>query len=36
MTTIAFFGATGGCANACLTYTLLNDYNALNLEVVDF
>lgn len=28
MTTIAFFGATGGCANACLTYTLLNGYNA--------
>ncbi|CAI7591367.1 unnamed protein product [Penicillium discolor] len=28
MTTIAFFGATGGCANVCLTYTLLNGYNA--------
>ncbi|KAJ5512402.1 hypothetical protein N7463_001954 [Penicillium fimorum] len=28
MTTIAFFGATGGCANACLTHTLLNGYNA--------
>ncbi|CAG8899900.1 unnamed protein product [Penicillium egyptiacum] len=28
MTTIAFFGATGGCSNACLTYTLLNGYNA--------
>lgn len=28
MTTIAFFGATGGCANACLTYTLLHGYNA--------
>ncbi|KAJ5197233.1 hypothetical protein N7449_007712 [Penicillium cf. viridicatum] len=28
MTTIAFFGATGGCANACLTYTLLSGYNA--------
>ncbi|CAI7604712.1 unnamed protein product [Penicillium glandicola] len=28
MATIAFFGATGGCANACLTYTLLNGYNA--------
>ncbi|KXG49818.1 uncharacterized protein PGRI_057860 [Penicillium griseofulvum] len=28
MTTIAFLGATGGCANACLTYTLLNGYNA--------
>ena len=26
--TIAFFGATGGCANACLTYTLLNGFNA--------
>ncbi|KAJ5360597.1 hypothetical protein N7517_009788 [Penicillium concentricum] len=28
MTTIAFFGATGGCANVCLTHTLLNGYNA--------
>lgn len=28
MTAIAFFGATGGCANACLTYTLLSGYNA--------
>ncbi|KAI2733779.1 hypothetical protein CBS147332_794 [Penicillium roqueforti] len=28
MTAIAFFGATGGCTNACLTYTLLNGYNA--------
>ncbi|KAJ5165302.1 uncharacterized protein N7500_007132 [Penicillium coprophilum] len=28
MATIAFFGATGGCANACLTHTLLNGYNA--------
>ncbi|KGO44530.1 hypothetical protein PEXP_020480 [Penicillium expansum] len=28
MTTIAFFGATGGCANVCMTYTLLNGYNA--------
>ncbi|EKV12901.1 NAD(P)-binding domain [Penicillium digitatum] len=28
MTTVAFFGATGGCANACLTYTLLDGYNA--------
>ena len=28
MTTIAFFGATGGCTNACLAYTLLNGYNA--------
>lgn len=28
MTSIAFFGATGGCINACLAYTLLNGYNA--------
>ncbi|CAG8119480.1 unnamed protein product [Penicillium salamii] len=28
MTTIAFFGATGGCINACLAYTLLNGYHA--------
>ncbi|KAJ5958377.1 uncharacterized protein N7479_005527 [Penicillium vulpinum] len=28
METLAFLGATGGCANACLTYTLLNGYNA--------
>ncbi|KAJ5851673.1 uncharacterized protein N7529_011058 [Penicillium soppii] len=28
MNTIAFFGATGGCTNACLAYTLLNGYNA--------
>ncbi|KAK2758384.1 hypothetical protein FQN54_004234 [Arachnomyces sp. PD_36] len=26
--TIAFFGATGGCANACLTNTLLAGFNA--------
>lgn len=25
--TIAFFGATGGCANACLTHTLLSGFN---------
>ncbi|QPG75178.1 hypothetical protein FOA43_002527 [Brettanomyces nanus] len=24
--TIAFFGATGGCANACLTYSLKNNF----------
>jgi hypothetical protein len=28
MTTIAFFGATGGCTNSCLAYTLLNGYHA--------
>ncbi|KAJ5836766.1 hypothetical protein N7447_002792 [Penicillium robsamsonii] len=28
MTTIAFFGATGGCTNACLAHTLLNGYKA--------
>jgi hypothetical protein len=28
MTTVAFFGATGGCTNACLAYTLLNAYHA--------
>src|ERR1700712_4294376 len=28
MTTVAFFGATGGCTNACLAYTLLNGYHA--------
>ncbi|PGH29826.1 hypothetical protein GX50_07405 [[Emmonsia] crescens] len=27
-TNIAFFGATGGCANACLTFTLKNGYKA--------
>ncbi|KAJ5317814.1 hypothetical protein PENANT_c004G00159 [Penicillium antarcticum] len=26
--TIAFLGATGGCANACLAYTLLNGHKA--------
>jgi hypothetical protein len=26
--TVAFLGATGGCANACLAYTLLNGYKA--------
>ena len=25
---IAFFGATGGCANACLAHTLRNDHKA--------
>lgn len=29
--TIAFLGATGGCANACLAHTLLNNYNAIAL-----
>ncbi|KAF3395779.1 hypothetical protein F1880_006775 [Penicillium rolfsii] len=29
--TIAFFGATGGCANACLAHTLLNGHNAIAL-----
>lgn len=29
--TIAFFGATGGCANACLALTLRNGYNAVAL-----
>lgn len=31
MSTIAFFGATGGCTNACLAYTLLNGYRAVAL-----
>ncbi|OOQ91216.1 hypothetical protein PEBR_01433 [Penicillium brasilianum] len=30
-TTIAFLGATGGCANACLAYTLRSGYNAIAL-----
>lgn len=29
--TIAFLGATGGCANACLAYTLRAGYNAIAL-----
>ncbi|KAJ5906964.1 uncharacterized protein N7473_003880 [Penicillium subrubescens] len=29
--TIAFLGATGGCTNACLSYTLLNGHNAIAL-----
>lgn len=29
--TLAFFGPTGGCANACLAYTLLNGYNVIAL-----
>lgn len=29
--TIAFFGATGGCANACLTHALKNGYYAVAL-----
>ncbi|KAJ5737519.1 uncharacterized protein N7483_002644 [Penicillium malachiteum] len=29
--TFAFFGATGGCTNACLAYTLLNGYNVIAL-----
>ncbi|OQE14903.1 hypothetical protein PENSTE_c032G01635 [Penicillium steckii] len=29
MSTIAFFGATGGCANACLALTLREGYNAV-------
>ncbi|KAJ5177037.1 uncharacterized protein N7482_002914 [Penicillium canariense] len=29
--TIAFLGATGGCANACLAYTLRSGYNAIAL-----
>ncbi|KAJ5921294.1 hypothetical protein N7466_009620 [Penicillium verhagenii] len=31
MLTIAFFGPTGGCANACLAYTLLNGHKAIAL-----
>lgn len=31
MSTIAFFGPTGGCANACLAHTLLNGYKAIAL-----
>jgi hypothetical protein len=30
-TTIAFFGGTGGCANACLAHTLKEGYNAIAL-----
>lgn len=31
MSTIAFFGATGGCTSACLAHTLRNGYNAIAL-----
>jgi putative NADH-flavin reductase len=31
MRNVAFFGATGGCANACLVQTLLNSHNAVAL-----
>ncbi|KAJ5099847.1 hypothetical protein N7532_006848 [Penicillium argentinense] len=31
MLTIAFLGATGGCANACLAHTLRNGHNAVAL-----
>ncbi|KAJ5689053.1 hypothetical protein N7462_003445 [Penicillium macrosclerotiorum] len=31
MPTIAFFGPTGGCANACLAYTLRNGYDVIAL-----
>ncbi|KAJ5628606.1 hypothetical protein N7490_010834 [Penicillium lividum] len=31
MSTIAFFGPTGGCANACLAHTLINGYKAIAL-----
>ncbi|KAJ5663346.1 hypothetical protein N7507_004077 [Penicillium longicatenatum] len=31
MSTIAFFGPTGGCANACLTHTLLNGHKVIAL-----
>ncbi|KAJ6110012.1 hypothetical protein N7486_002247 [Penicillium sp. IBT 16267x] len=31
MSTIAFFGPTGGCVNACLAHTLLNGYKVIAL-----
>lgn len=30
-TRVAFFGATGGCANACLAYTIQNGISAIAL-----